>query len=101
MAMTDRSSTLTLQVGKPTRSSTLRATMAKDPSYLSPAIDTKSISRTVDMSPLAIKERQAKIFQGTPGHKRNLSLKNEISSLRPGVSLQIGLEGGNGFIPDD
>ena len=71
-----------LQTPRSTRSSDLRATMIKDPTYFSPSIDTPSTSRLSRVTPAEIKAREARIFQGTPGHKRELGLKDELWSLR-------------------
>jgi hypothetical protein len=74
-----------LQTPRSTRSSDLRATMIKDPTYFSPAIDTPSTSRLSHLTLAEIKEREARIFEGTPGHKRELGLKDELWSLKRAV----------------
>lgn len=64
--------------------------MIKDPSYFSPTVDDRSSSRLSGLTKEEIKQREAKIFEGTPGHRRNLSLKHELWSLRPAVSREVG-----------
>jgi hypothetical protein len=63
--------------------------MIKDPSYFSPTADDRSSSRLSGLTKEEIKQREAKIFEGTPGHRRNLSLKHELWSLRPAVSREV------------
>lgn len=78
-----------LQTPRGTRSSDLRKTVIDNPSYLSPSVDKLSVSRLSGLTVEEVKKREAVIFQGTPGHRRGLSLKEKegLWSLRPSVGL--------------